>query len=106
MLSLDSIDTDQIERRINYVGQQGAATHARDMYYSKSEKLPNTFTKNTTTKLGSSENNRHIQRNSQHSFEDSEKGKLHLRLNRGIEDIMSNYISIKNDKNIIPVCLF
>ena len=108
LLSLDSIDTDQIERRINYVGQQGAATHARDTYYSKSEKLPNTFTKNTTTKLGSSEIMRHIQRNSRHSFEDSEKGKLHLRLNRGIEDInlMSNYISIKIDKNMIPLSLF
>ena len=78
-LSLDSIDTDQIERRINYVGQQGAVTHARDTYYSKSENLPNTFTKGTTARLGSSENKRHIQRNSRYSFEDSEKGKLHLR---------------------------
>ena len=91
MLSLDSIDTDQIERRVSYAGQEGAATHARDTYYLTSEELPNTFTKGTTTQLGSSEIKRHIQRNSRYSFEDSEKGKLHLRLNRGIEDICIIY---------------
>ena len=104
MLSFDSIDTDQIERRISYAGQEGAATHARDTYHSRSENLPNAFTKNTTTKLGSSEIMRHIQRNSRHSFEDSEKGKLHLRLNRGTEDI--NYVLTKTDKNVILFCLF
>ena len=84
MVPIDSIDIEQIERRINYAGQEGAETHTRDKCYLKSENLPNTFKKGTNAQLGSSEIKRHVQRNSQYSFEDSEKGKLHLCLNRRI----------------------